>query len=245
MPISEHFYNSTTRSMIVAFGSLFNDITILRPDQKQIIVPLVYGSKEKWYTKLRQNPDLEQREAITLPRMGFIISDISYDSTRKVNTLEKLIVYDNETNSIAKRLFQPVPYIMAIELSLWTKSMDDGLQVIEQILPFFTPSFTVTVVEQADFSIKRDIPIVLTGISTEYSIEGGYDNNRLLEWTLTFDIKTNFYGPTDESNIIKEVTVNTINGYTDKLLLKQVVTTDPIDAQPIDDYGFTEVMTEY
>ena len=245
MPFTDHFYHATTRSIVILFGALFNDMKILRPDGKVLTVPILYGSKEKWYTRMQANPDLENQEAVTLPRMAFYITDMAYDSVRKLNTIDKITSQDDLNNDVLAQIYQPVPYIINMELYLWTKSQIDGLQVLEQIVPFFTPSFTVTLNEiGTPYNIERDVPITLTGVSSDDALEGSMEENRKLEWTLNFDIKMNFYGPTADAKIIREVVINVNDIDSDKTYFRSTTVPDPITAYPEDDFGYTETIEE-
>ncbi len=208
MAIAKHFYHASTRKIIVAFGTLFNEIYIKRDDGKEIKVPLTYASKEKFYLTLQQDYKRDRIHSIVLPRMGFMVTDMHYDSQRKISSLARLIKDD-------KRVYAPVPYNFNIELSIYARNMDDGLQIVEQIIPFFKPSFNITIEELEEMDIKRDIPIILDSISHEDTSEGDVaDSFRMLRWDLMFTVKANFYGPVIKSAIIKhsyvDVTTNNV-----------------------------------
>ena len=166
--LGQQFYHETMRNVIVAFGTLFNNIHLVRKNNSGSIiqtmkVPLAYGPKQKWLTRLDADADLSSKVAITLPRLGFEIQNLAYDPARKLNRVQKFKkVKDSSTNSgKLDTQFMPVPYNLGIELYAMAKQSDDALQIVEQILPFFQPDYTLTINDMTDMGIKRDVPIVL------------------------------------------------------------------------------------
>jgi len=205
------FYNQTTRRYVAMFGTLFNDISIYRKDnagvQQQIMkVPLNYGPMEKYLARIEQDPTFTA-PAITLPRMSFEMINIEYDGERKLTGM-----FGNKTNgttpSTAGVQYSPVPYDLAFELNIMVKYSEDGLKIVEQILPYFRPAFTVSAKLVDGSDELTDIPIVLNSVSKEDSYEGSYEELRAITWTLTFTIKGYYYGPTTEKKIIKFADVN-------------------------------------
>ena len=246
MAITDHFYHGSTRKIIVAFGTLFNNITVERKDATIITVPLTYASKEKFYLTLKQNKDLDLLSSTVLPRMGFIITDIGYDFERKQSSIGKFHSISNDTYS-HKKMFLPVPYDIQLELSVYSRNMIDGLQIIEQILPFFKPSFNITINELDEMGVLRDIPIILDDISHEDTSEGDLmDSFRILRWDLTFTIKANFYGPVKDQKVIKHIYVDyytsTDGEYVDDVDERYYVEVDPEDARQEDLWEFSEEM---
>ena len=148
--IGQYFYNQSTRNVVVAFGTLFNNIQLTKKDGSGNViqtmkVPLAYGPKQKWLSRLTEDPNLSKKVAVTLPRIGFEISGISYDSTRKQNKIIKVKKAAAGTDKEqVKSGFMPVPYNVEFELFIMSKSSDDALQIVEQILPYFQPEYTVT-----------------------------------------------------------------------------------------------------
>ena len=215
-----NFYHSTIRNTVVAFGTLFNDIYVSRKDSsgaevEKIRVPLTYSSKEKFYYRMQR--DLEYNDQphlqMTLPRMGFEITGYSYDTTRKQNTMQKrFTTKDGDTSKLSFH-YMPVPYNIDFELYIIVRHTDDGLQIMEQILPYFTPHFTITVKPKIlnDTLEKQDIPITLQSVSSEENYEGGFDEGRVTIHTLSFQAKTNIYGPVRENGIIKLSEVNILD----------------------------------
>ena len=207
------------------------------------MVPIQYGSKARWYIRRDADPTLTH-EAITLPRLGFTQIGIQYDATRKLNSVKRLSGIDSTNDASFKTVFQPVPYRLSVELYLWAQTMTDGLQIVEQIVPFFRPSFTVTMKELSDPAITRDVLITLEGVTHTDNAEGVFDDLRMLEWTFNFNLETNFYGPVSDTGIIKEVIVNSYIG-ADGQLLKLTGTPNPSDAQADEEWAFDEVWEDF
>lgn len=247
-----HFYHETIRRCVIAFGSVFNDIDIRRKDAngtaiQSLKVPLSYGPKQKFLARLYENPSLTNTHQLTLPRMGFEISGFTYDSQRKVNKLNvrKTI---GSTSSQLKRQYQSVPYNLTFNLYIMAKNQEDALQVVEQVIPFFTPAYTLTINAVPDMGIKDDFPLILDSLTYEDDYEGDFASRRSIIYTMSFTAKMNFYGPISEQGIIKTVQADvfadapesTIAGPNTRL----VMTPDPTSANATDDYGFSEVWTE-
>jgi len=184
------------------FGTLFNDIHINREDTsngvtRTIKVPISYGPKEKMLARLDADPSLN-RPAIVLPRMSFELTDLNYGPTRKLNTIGKIVGVN--TNDQTKYQYTPVPYDFNFILSIAVKNADDGTRILEQILPFFTPSWNSTVDLIPELGIKLDIPIILNAVSSEDSYEGNFEERRSIVWTLSFTMKGYIFGPTRPSS---------------------------------------------
>ena len=189
------FYNESLRKTVVAFGSLFNEIFIQRKEggvnKEQIRVPLTYTGKEKFRMMLRQFESIEKDVGSVLPRMGFAMTTLTYDPTRKRNTMQKRLAAGTTTTNL-KYDYAEVPYNVEFELNIGVRNMDDGLQIIEQIVPNFTPDFTVSV-NFTEIHKKIDVPIVLTGVVDSIEAEGELDEPRIILFTLTFTARTNIY----------------------------------------------------
>jgi hypothetical protein len=215
----EYFYHEIFRKTVISFGSLFNDITIKKTDSSGntinvIKVPLAYGPTQKFLARLEQSPDLNKPTQITLPRMSFELTGISYDASRKVSTTQTFLAKDPDNNTEVKKTYMPVPYNMIFELSIMSKLNDDALQIIEQILPYFQPHYNITVNLIDTISEKRDIPVNLDSITMQDDYEGDYTTRRALVYTLRFTAKTYLFGPvsTATKDIIKKSTVSLIAG---------------------------------
>ena len=249
--LGTYFYHEILRKTVVSFGTLFNDIHIQKEDKggntiSDIKVPLGYGPRSKFLAKLQQQQELAKATAITLPRMSFEMTSISYDPARKTSVTKTFKAVDNQDR--VKKVFLPVPYNVGFELNIMTKLNDDALQMIEQILPFFQPSFNITVDLIKSIGEKRDIPIVLENISFTDEYEGDFSTRRVLIYTLQFSAKTYLFGPIAESTdgLIKKVQVDYYSDTDQQSAKREVrytVTPDPIDAEAEDDFGFNETTT--
>ena len=205
-----HFYHATVRRFVSVFGTLFNNISVIRKDAQGNVlsivrVPLAYGPKEKFLVRIDEEPNLDSPGAgIKLPRMSFEILNISYDTQSKLNR-------NNKISADNKLYYIYAPYNISINLSIMAKNQDDALQIIEQIVPYFQPEYTITIKEGINSAIKTDIPITLSTIDMTEDYEGDFMNRRSIIYTLSFDAKLRFYGPQKSSSgIIKKVIVNTL-----------------------------------
>ena len=207
-----YFYHQTSRKMVVAFGSLFNNIEVRRTDSSDAVteiikIPLSYGPKDKMLIRISQDPSLNPKVALTVPRMGFELTALTYDGVRKLNTMGRNVAAG--TTGLKKQ-FNPVPYNWDFSLYVYVKNAEDGTQILEQILPFFTPEFTVTMNLVSSMTEKRDIPLVLNAVSSEDTYEGDYASRRSIIWTLSFLMKGFLYpNVVDNAKVITDVTVDT------------------------------------
>jgi len=250
--LGTYYYHEIIRKTIISFGTLFNNINIKHKKSDGTIlddikVGLAYGPQQKYLAKIQEQAELSKSIAITLPRMSFEMTNIQYDPTRKSGITQTFKASDG-TN--LKKVFMPVPYNIGFELSIFSKLNDDALQIIEQILPFFQPSFNLTVDLVSSIGEKRDIPIVLENISFQDDYEGSFESRRALIYTLSFTAKTYLFGPVAESTegLIKKVIVDqhsVTNTQTAKREVRYTVTPDPSTAGPNDDFGFSETWTDY
>ena len=244
-----YFYNESMRRMTIGFGQIFNNIQIKRKDDtgkviQTIRVPLAYGPKEKFLVRLDQQASLDNREfAITLPRMGFEISSIAYDPTRKLTRVQRFKrVKANKDGKVLDFNYTPVPYNISYNLYSFTASAEAGLQIIEQILPFFQPDFTVTINAIPTLDIKRDIPIILNSVNYEDTYSGDFTTRRAVIYTLNFTAKTYLFGPSTSQKVIKTVQTDqysdtdTVNKARESRI---IVVPDPTSADADDDFGFT------
>ena len=209
----EYFYNEILRRTIIGFGTLFNGISI-KTDSQEIRVPLAYGPTQKFLARLTQSPDLSKGTAITLPRMSFEFTGLTYDPSRKVTTTQQIVVKDPTDGTESKKQYMPVPYNMQFELALMCKLNDDALQITEQILPYFQPQYNLTIELVSGIKEKRDIPIVLENITMQDDYEGDFTSRRVLLYTMRFTAKTYLFGPVQSatSDIIRKATVTYLAG---------------------------------
>ena len=217
------FYHGIIRKTVVSFGTLFNNIHINReiPNgvSQRIKVPLTYSVKEKFINRLNVSlADLSnQAVQITLPRMSFAVTGISYDAERKKNSINRRYMETVNTNGDTQYSYHhmPVPYNLDMTLSTYVRNMDDGLQIVEQILPYFTPEFSMTIKPGVlgNEQEKLDIPIILTQVATEETFEGPLvsENNRFIMWDMTFTAKINLYGPVKQHNVINYIETNIVD----------------------------------
>jgi len=245
--LGQQFYHETMRKVIISFGTMFNDIHLVRKDNNGTItqsmkVPLAYGPREKFLVRLREDADLTKQVALTLPRMGFEIKNLSYDSARKLNRVQRFkTVKGSETKQLDTQ-FMPVPYNLDIELYVMAKQSDDALQIVEQILPYFQPDYTITVADLGG-GTKRDVPVVLNSITYEDNYEGDFEQRRALVYTLAFTAKFYLYGPVSSSKVIKTVSVDQYTDMPDKSPRREqryTVTPNPSTADADDNFGFNE-----
>jgi hypothetical protein len=202
-------YHKIIRKMVVGFGDLFNDIDLIRynPDgteaQRQK-VPLAYAPKERYVMRLQGDPDLDKKVQITLPRMSFEMTGLRYDSSRKGITNIKNYAPSANPNTILTQ-YNPVPYDFDFSLYIYVRNIEDGTQIIERILPFFTPDYTIRLNLIPEMGIIKEVPITLKDTSYDIDYEGGRDNpTRTIIWTLTFTVKGFVFGPTSEPKIIRK-----------------------------------------
>tara|TARA_B100000212_G_C27339641_1_gene518557 strand:+ start:191 stop:1033 length:843 start_codon:yes stop_codon:yes gene_type:complete len=260
--LGTYYYHEIIRKTIIGFGTLFNDMEVKHTDSTGTVVdvkkvPLAYGPAAKFISRLEQQTDLNKAVQITLPRMSFEMTSIAYDSTRKAGITQTFKAVDGNK---LKKVFLPVPYNIGFELSLLSKLNDDALQVVEQILPFFQPSFSITVDLISSIGEKRDVPITLTNVTFQDDYEGDFSTRRALIYTFQFTAKTYLYGPIAENpeGLIKKVIVDqyantdTVNArremrYTVTPTAKKDYNSDGvIDSNdnslivPGDDFGFSE-----
>jgi hypothetical protein len=203
-----HFYNRTIRKVVVAFGTMFNDILLQRysvdgtTKQELFKVPLTYGSKEKYITRITSDPNLTKTISTTVPRISFEMTGMSYDSGRKqVSTLQN---FSANTATGIKTQYAPVPYNFDFSMSIYVRNTEDGTQILEQILPFFTPDFNVTVDFIAPMDQKYDMPVILNSVSNEVDYEGDFMSTRLIIWNLEFTAKGYIWPPVKSGKIIRQ-----------------------------------------
>jgi hypothetical protein len=194
---------------------LFDDIIIVRTNNntgkeiQRFLVPLVYSPKEKMVTRVLTDPDLLKQVQVILPRMSFEITGITYDATRKQNSLLKAAKAN--TSSRVNSMYMGVPYNITFSLNVYARSIDDGTHIVEQILPFFNPDFTVTANMVPDLGFLKDVPVILNTVTNNIEYEGDYDSVRYVYWTLNFTMKMYYYGPISYPKIIRTVYANIYN----------------------------------
>jgi hypothetical protein len=244
------WYHGITRKAIIAFGVMFNNINIRRrnaADQitQTIRVPLSYAPKNKMLSRILAQPDPDKMEKeVLVPRLSFELIAFEYDAARKINLHNQQRAILNETQ--AKRVYGPTPYNLTVNLYAYAKNQDDGLQILEQIIPAFNPDFNVTVTYVPELGIKHDLPIILNSISYDDQYEGAVQDHRVIIWTYTFTLKLYYYGPVETQEVIRRAIVDIFNNEDlTSRIDKYTVSTDPADALPTDtDFRFIETFDD-
>lgn len=210
-----HFYHKLIRKYVVLFGNMFNNILLVRQDKdnnaeiERFKIPILYAPKEKYYARLQSDPDLQRELQVSLPRLSFEMTGLTYDATRKQNSLLKAAAANTSTKATMQYI--GVPYDLTFELNLYTRNIDDGAHVVEQILPYFNPDYTVTTNLIPELGFERDIPIILKSVRNNIEHEGNFDAIRFVTWTLEFTMKVHFFGPVSTPKIIRKVDANIYN----------------------------------
>ena len=249
----DHFYHKQIRNTVIAFGTIFNNVNIKRLDSsgnplQTLRVPLSYSPKEKFLARLDAQQDLtgdDSKVAITLPRMSFEVTGYSYDGGRKLNKNQKITkVTTNADTTKMNSQYMPVPYNVNFSLSVYVANSDDGLQIVEQILPYFQPDYTVTMIEDRTMDTKRDIPFILNNVDYEDSYTGSLTSARRIIYTLTFTAKIYLYGPISTSAVIKTVSADLYSdtGSNAPRVERVTVTPNPTSADKDDTYTYTTTL---
>lgn len=248
-----YFYHEKIRKCVALFGRMFNNLYVLRKDGSgnvisQVKVPLSYAPKRKFLDRIRENEDLtdDTKVALKLPRMSFEITNFAYDQARqltKVNSFKNV----GTAPSVRQKFFPPVPYVVNFQLNIYAKTQDEALQVVEQILPYFNPQYTVTVLPFPDDypDFKEDIPIIIQGLSFQDDFEGTLETRRTIIYQLDFEMKISFHGPIEEKDIIRSGISRLFqmnNGLRDSDIGLETLTTTPDPANAFgladSDFGF-------
>lgn len=198
--LGNKFYNGVLRKYIVLFGTLINNIEIDRENSagtvvQSIRVPVNYGPSQKYLTRTQEDPTLTRQVAIQLPRISFEMTGFNYDSSRRLNPTRKFSQTTTGSVNTIKSVFTPTPFDINFQLSIMVKNEEDGLRIIENIIPFFTPEYTVSIKLLDDMDMPFDIPIVFQGFSTEDTYEGDFETRRAIVHTLEFVVKGYLFGP--------------------------------------------------
>ena len=246
--LGQQFYHETIRNVVVGFGTIFNNIQLVRKDNSGVIqqtmkVPLAYGPRQKFLVRLNDDADLTKAAAVTLPRIGFEITGLTYDPGRKLNRVQKFKKVKGAKSDQLDTQYMPVPYNINFQLYILAKQSDDALQVVEQILPYFQPDYTITINDMAEMGIKKDVPVQLNSISYEDDYQGDFTSRRAIIYTLEFTCKFYLYGPVTSSKVIKTVQFDSYTDMPDKSPTRQkriVTTPSPTSADADDDFGFNE-----
>lgn len=241
MALSNPFYNKTIEKYTIVFGNYFNNIKIRRrvnaeaTEVQELIVPIAYGPRQKFLSRLRQDKNLDKKAAIVLPRMSFDMTSMSYDPVRKLSAFK---VHNSQVSP--SRVMSPVPYNFEFSLTIMTKYEEDGYRIIEQIMPFFTPTLTSSV-QLIDNVDPIDIPLTLNDVTAEDVYDSAYTERRVLMWTLNFTMKGYIFGPTYDQPLIKFVEVDMFDGIESDTYFERVETQPGLTAngEPTTDITLT------
>lgn len=211
------YYHGSIRKCIVAFGKLFSEIYIDRKQgdsvdgttAQRLHVPVAYAPKEKWLVRIDEDPDLENHTYTTLPRISFEVTGLMYDSTRKINRMNRVTKFEDGAIDQRKEVFSPVPYNLDVSLYVLAKTQEDALQIVEQILPTFTPEYTMRVNILPDMDQVQDLSISLSSVSVQDDYDGDFQTRRFVTYTFTFILRMNLYGPISDRGVIQTTNVDT------------------------------------
>lgn len=209
------FYNRMIRKFVVGFGQLFDNITLVRYDpidlteDERVLVPIIYAPKERYVTRLEGDPDADKKTQVTLPRMSFELTGFHYDASRKQNTNIK---HFNETTTGVKSQYMPVPYDFDFSLYIYVRNIDDATQIVEHILAYFTPDYTIKINMIPEMGIIKEVPVVIAGTTHEILYEGDYTQaTRMVIWTLNFTVKGYIFGGVSNTGLITHSITNILN----------------------------------
>jgi hypothetical protein len=248
------FYHKRVRTAVSVFGSMFNNLHVLRHNNagetiSQVKVPLSYAPKRNFISRLDEmskGEDAERRVAIKLPRMSFEITNMAYDPTRQLPKVNNIAKAGNDITK-KQKIYTSTPYTISFQLNIYAKSQDDALQIVEQILPYFAPQYTATIKPFADIpSLTEDVPIALSGVQFSDDYEGAIEQRRTIIYTLDFEMKIALYGPEGTGNIIRDVRNNYFlqeagNLDSDLYVKTQKITPTPNSISADSDYGFSTI----
>lgn len=245
MMFGHDFYHGTLRKYIIMFGNLFNELQVERYNGsgakiQTLNVPIAYGPKAKYIARITSDPDLNREISITLPRLSFEFTSLTYAPDRKLNTGLRLTKGVNTGGKDFAGVYSPIPYDMGFSLSIMTKYAEDGVQLVEKIVPFFTPDYTVTVKALTDIGLNLDVPIELNGITNSDSYEGDFESKRVITWDLTFTVKGYLFGPVTKS---KYITVAKISIRDDSVSSNDPSLIYDLNYTGNTEFGFTETIS--
>ena len=222
MLANRHYYNQTLKKSVAVFGTVFNNLRVVKHGGTEERVPISYGPRQKFLARLEQASRQDSHFAIKVPRMAFEIRDLSYDTNASLSKMNKLC-YPTDDTGIAGVLRQSVSYILSMELNIISKTQDEALQIVEQILPMFTPEYTVAITDMHGPGKSCDVPIVLTDVTLNDEYEADFETRKVIVYTLNFTMKIRFYGLVESNRIIHNITADLYNDSTVESAI------DPVD----------------
>ena len=238
----DHFYHATMRKSVAVFGTLFNDIKVIRKGASgavlnQIKVPLAYGPKQKFLARLDQETGFDAPMAIKLPRMAFEMTSLELDTNIKQQKMNKIVEDHASDVTKKKTIAYYTSYNIGMSLYILAKNQDDGLQIMEQILPYFQPEYTVSIKPVDGFTYKQDVPITLTSVAIQDDYEGDFLTRRALIYQLDFNMKMKYFGPTKDQGVIKEINIDLNQDLSGANILEEMdITITPTTAKEDDNY---------
>ena len=250
---NDPYYHEIIRKTVVSFGSLFNEVFLIRKNSageiaQKMKIPLSYGPKHKFLVRLREDPNLKKSVALSLPRIGFEISGFDYDATRKLNKINTVKKVKPGSTKTVNKQFSPVPYNVNFELFIMVKNSDDGVQILEQVLPTFQPSYTIAIKDDSEMGNAQQVPISLGSVTYEDDYEGDFETRRAIIYTLSFVAKVQLYGPVSTSGPIKKVDTSVYADVPVNAPNRKITYTaqpDPTTATEDDDFGFSDSWGEW
>ena len=246
----DHFYHATMRKSVAVFGTLFNNLRVIRKAAdgsvlNQVRVPLAYGPKQKFLARLDQETGFDAPMAIKLPRMAFEITGLDIDTTQKLQKRNQIVESHASDVTKKKTIKHFTSYNIGMSLYIMAKNQDDGLQVVEQILPYFSPEYNVTIRPVDGFNHKQDVAVILNSVNIDDQYEGDFVERRVLIYQLDFTMKMKFYGPTGDSGIIREINLDFHDkDDTSKLFEEMDLTITPSTADEDDNYTVVTTITQ-
>lgn len=238
----DHFYHATMRKSVAVFGTLFNNIKVIRKAAdgsvlNQVRVPLAYGPKQKFLARLDQETGFDAPMAIKLPRMAFEITSLTLDTTQKLAKRNQVVELHASDVTKKKTVKHFTSYDIGMSLYIMAKNQDDGLQIVEQILPYFSPEYNVTIKPIDGWDHKQDVAVILGGVQIDDQYEGEFTERRVLIYQLDFTMKMKFYGPTSNTGIIREINIDFNEDSSGANILENMdITIDPNTADEDDNY---------
>jgi hypothetical protein len=240
---SDHFYHATMRKSVAVFGTLFNNLRVIRKAAdgsvlNQVRVPLAYGPKQKFLSRLDQETGFDAPMAIKLPRMAFEMTSLTIDTAQKMPKRNKIVELHASDVTKKKTIKHWTSYDIGMSLYVMAKNQDDGLQIVEQILPYFTPEYNVTITPVDGFTHKQDVAVILNGVNIDDQYEGDFTERRVLIYQLDFVMKMKFYGPTGDQGVIREINIDFKDkGNVSDIMEQMDITINPTTADEDDNYS--------
>jgi hypothetical protein len=236
-----NFYWQTTKKLIVAFATVFDELEVTDDFGRPYKVPLIFSQKEKFVEAFTTGENMNDTDFdITFPRMGFELSGINFAPERHVNPLNQIL--DTMDDGEEVLTYNRIPYDLTFDLFIGARKLEDSLKVLESIIPFFTPELTVTIRDREDFQLETNVPIVLNSTALQIDYEGSFDSRRQIMWTLNFTVKGYYYPDRRATNRIKQTILNFGDMDYERIFAKYTSTVNPLDAGPLDQHTIVDTV---